>query len=164
MKLYVGNENNSTVIYNDLFLGLQISKITLHNTVIRTPIKETVFSKHCGEKKKMLVTSIFFFSTQCFLSSQRQIPLFKPLNPFPNNKFLDPSKLKAFPDDNFKFDENGRQLSSSVETLRKKEKLLVMSNFFFSLSVLKGLVQQTRKNQGLFGKGLIICCLQKLSA
>ena len=28
------------------------------------------------------------------------------------------------------------------------------SNFSFSLSVFKSLVQQTRKNQGLFGKGL----------
>ena len=34
-------------------------------------------------------------------------------------------------------------------------KLLVTSNFFFSHSVFKRLVLQTRKNQGLFGKGLI---------
>ena len=37
----------------------------------------------------------------------------------------------------------------------EKEKLLVTSNFFFSHSVFKRLVQQTHKNQGLFGKGLI---------
>ena len=36
----------------------------------------------------------------------------------------------------------------------EKEKLLVTSNFSFSPSVLKRLVLQTRKNQGLFGKGL----------
>ena len=40
------------------------------------------------------------------------------------------------------------------KTLWEKEKLLVMSNFSFSLSVFKRLVLQTRKNQGLFGKGL----------
>ena len=34
------------------------------------------------------------------------------------------------------------------------EKLLVMSNLSFSLSVFKSLVLQTRKNQGYFGKGL----------
>ena len=34
------------------------------------------------------------------------------------------------------------------------EKLLVTSNFSFSHSVFKRLVLQTRKNQGLFGKGL----------
>ena len=40
------------------------------------------------------------------------------------------------------------------KTLWEKEKLLVTSNFSFSRSVLKRLVRQTRKNQGLFGKGL----------
>ena len=42
------------------------------------------------------------------------------------------------------------------KTMREKEKLLVMSNFSFSLSVFKRLVLQTRKNQGLFGKGLTL--------
>ena len=37
----------------------------------------------------------------------------------------------------------------------KKEKLLVMSDFSFSCSVFKRLLQQTCKNQGLFGKRLI---------
>ena len=40
------------------------------------------------------------------------------------------------------------------KTLWEKEKLLVTSNFSFSRSVFKRLVMQTRKNQGLFGKGL----------
>ena len=40
------------------------------------------------------------------------------------------------------------------KTLREKEKLLVASNFSFSRSVFKRLILQTRKNQGLFGKGL----------
>ena len=42
------------------------------------------------------------------------------------------------------------------KTLWEKEKLLVTSNFSFSCSVFKILVRQTRKNQGLFVKGLII--------
>ena len=41
-----------------------------------------------------------------------------------------------------------------LKTLWEKVKLLIMSNFSFSLGVFKRLVQQTRKNQGLFGKGL----------
>ena len=45
-------------------------------------------------------------------------------------------------------------LRNGQKTLRGKEKLLIMSNFSFSLSVLKRLVLQTCKNQGLFGKGL----------
>ena len=40
------------------------------------------------------------------------------------------------------------------KTLLEKEKLLVMSNFSFSNNVFKRLLLQTRKNQGLFGKGL----------
>ena len=36
----------------------------------------------------------------------------------------------------------------------EKEKLFVTSNFSFSHSVFERLVLQTRKNQGLFGKGL----------
>ena len=36
----------------------------------------------------------------------------------------------------------------------EKEKLLIMSNFSFSGIVLIGVVLQTHKNQGLFGKGL----------
>ena len=44
--------------------------------------------------------------------------------------------------------------SNGLKTLWEKEKLLVTSNFSFSHSVFKRLVLQTRKNQGLFGKGL----------
>ena len=40
------------------------------------------------------------------------------------------------------------------KTLWEKEKLLITSNFSFSHGVFKRLVLQTRKNQGLFGKGL----------
>ena len=37
------------------------------------------------------------------------------LNPFPNDKILDSSKLKAFADDNFELDENGRKFPNWVE-------------------------------------------------
>ena len=40
------------------------------------------------------------------------------------------------------------------KTQWEKEKLLIASNFSFSHSVFKRPVLQTRKNQGLFGKGL----------
>ena len=61
---------------------------------------------------------------------------------------LNSSRLKEFEDDNFTFDENGR-------------KVFVMSNFSFSYSVFQRLVLQTRKNQGLFGKGLILPVVRK---
>ena len=37
------------------------------------------------------------------------------INPLPNDKTLGPSNLKEFADDNFKFDENGREFSKPVE-------------------------------------------------
>ena len=65
------------------------------------------------------------------------------------------SKLKAFADDNNEFYENSRKLSKRAEnTEGKVEKMLVISNFYFFHSVFKRLVMQTRKNQGLLGKGL----------
>ena len=51
---------------------------------------------------------------------------------------------------------NGRKFSRQVENTVEKEKLLDSSNFSFSHSVFKRLVLQTRKSQGLFGKGLIV--------
>ena len=45
--------------------------------------------------------------------------------------------------------------SNGKKTLWEKEKLLVTSNFFFSHSVFKRLLQHTSKNKGLFGKWLI---------
>ena len=51
--------------------------------------------------------------------------------------------------------------SSGKKTLGVKEKLLVTSNFSFSRSVFKRLVVQTRKTQGLFGKGLTAAELEE---
>ena len=62
--------------------------------------------------------------------------------------------LAKFADSNFKFDENGRKFFNRVETLWKKEKLLVMSNFSFSNSVFKRHILQSCKHKGLFGKEL----------
>ena len=45
--------------------------------------------------------------------------------------------------------------SKRTENTRKRRFLLIMSNFSFSHSVFKRIVLQTRKNHGLFGKGLI---------
>ena len=81
---------------------------------------------------------------------------YKP-EPFPKQQILNSSKMKEFADDNFKFDENGRKsIQMGLKTLREKEKLLGLatSNFSLSRSVFKRLVLQTRKNQGLFEKGL----------
>ena len=43
---------------------------------------------------------------------------------------------------------------NGYKTMWEKEKLFVTNNFSFSRSVFKRVVLQTRKNKGLFGKGL----------
>ena len=40
---------------------------------------------------------------------------FLSFNPFPNDKILDSSKFKAFADENFEFDDNGRKFSKWLE-------------------------------------------------
>ena len=63
--------------------------------------------------------------------------------------------MKEFADDNFRLDENGRTFyQTGKKTLWEKDELLVTSKSSFSHSVFKRLALQTRKNQGLFGKGL----------
>ena len=76
---------------------------------------------------------------------------------FPKQQILDSSKPKEFADDNFEFNENGGKLSEWVENNVGKGELdcslRAISPFPAVFS--KRLVLQTRKNQGLFGKGLI---------
>ena len=58
-------------------------------------------------------------------------------------------------DDNLKFDKNGRKFFNRIEnTVGKEDITRKMSNFSFSHSIFKRLILQTRKNQGLFGKGI----------
>ena len=62
---------------------------------------------------------------------------------------------KEFADKNFKFDENDRKFSKSVENTVEKGEIARYEQFLLSHSVLKRLEMKTRKNQGLFWKGLI---------
>ena len=60
---------------------------------------------------------VLFFHFECTLTlSQTQI--------------LDPSKLKQFADDNFKFDENGRKFSERVENTVGKGEIAHYEQFF----------------------------------
>ena len=72
------------------------------------------------------------------------------VNPFPNEEFLDLSKLKEVADNTFKFNENSRKFSKGRKHSGKKEKLLIMSNFSFPAMFSKELYSRHKKNQGLF--------------
>ena len=51
------------------------------------------------------------------------------LNPSPNNKFLDSSKLKTFADNNFTFDENDRKFSKRVKHTVGKGEIALYEKF-----------------------------------
>ena len=51
------------------------------------------------------------------------------LNPLPDDKISDWSKLKEFEDDNFKFEENGRKLSKQVENTVEKGEIAAYEQF-----------------------------------
>ena len=76
----------------------------------------------------MLVTSTFFLLTQYF---QKPFITRYSINPLPDKKFLDSSKLKEFADNNFKFDENGRKLSKRVENTVGKGEIAHYEQFLF---------------------------------
>ena len=50
-------------------------------------------------------------------------------NPLPEDKILDWSKLKQFPDDNFKFDENSRKFSKQLENNMGKREIAHYEQF-----------------------------------
>ena len=73
---------------------------------------------------------------------------------FPRQQILESFKLKAFADNNSKFDENGRKFFKiGKKTLLEKEKLLVMSNLSFSHCVSKDLYCRHIKTRACLGKG-----------
>ena len=76
------------------------------------------------------------------------------VNPFPNDKF-NSSKLKEFPDDNFKFDEYGGMFSKRVENTVRKGEIAHYEQFLLFPQCFKKTSTGARKKQGLFGKGLI---------
>ena len=65
--------------------------------------------KHCGKGENAGYLHFLLF-LQCFSKAY----LLRVVNPLPDSKILDWSKLKQFADDNFKVDEN-RQFSKRVE-------------------------------------------------
>ena len=62
------------------------------------------------------------------------------VNPFPNDRILDMTKLKAFADDKLNVAKMMNHLLNWKENTVGKEKMLVTSNFSFSHSVFKTLV------------------------
>ena len=62
--------------------------------------------------------------------------------------------MKEFADDNFKIIENGRKFFKRIENTVGKGEIARYEQFLLFPLCFQKKVQQTRKNQGLFGKGL----------
>ena len=76
------------------------------------------------------------------------------LNPFPNNKILDLTKLEAFADDKLNVTKVMISVFDRVKNIVGKKEIACTSNFSFSHNVFKRLLSQTRQKVSLCGNGL----------
>ena len=102
----VGAQNTSNFVSPTRNVLLQLCRNLTHTLIIYW-----CFARHNFEvlapfrlRNYFPLNLQFCFYKSCFCQSTGEC-----INPFPNNKILDSSKLKEFADDNFKFDENGRK-------------------------------------------------------
>ena len=75
-------------------------------------------------------------------------------NPFPHDKILDQTKLKAFADDKLNVTKMIISVFDRVENIAGKGEIACISNFSFSHNVLKRLLSQRRQKVSLCGNGL----------
>ena len=73
--------------------------------------------------------------------------------PFPKRQILDPSTLKDFADDNFKFDENERKLSGGVENTVGEGEIARYEQFLLFPMFSKDLYCRHVKTRACLGKG-----------
>ena len=76
------------------------------------------------------------------------------VNPFPNDKILDQTKLKAFADDKLNVTKMIISVFDRVENIVGKGEIACTSNFSFSLDVFKNLLFQRHQKVSLCGNGL----------
>ena len=112
--------------------------------------------KDCPLQSQSLAFSQNVLKRASFLMVMKSEDRVLKLNPFPNDKFQTCPNRKSLQTTISKLMKMAYSFLNGKKTMWKKEKLLVMSNFSFSRIVFKIHVLQTRKNQGLFGKGLIM--------
>ena len=75
-------------------------------------------------------------------------------NPFPEDKILDQTKLKAFADDKLNVTKMIISAFDRVENIVGKGEIACISNFSFSHIVFKRLLFQTSQKVSLCGNGL----------
>ena len=76
------------------------------------------------------------------------------VNPIPNDKILDQTKLKAFADDKLNVTNAIISVVGRVENIVGKEEIACTSNFSFSQKLFKFLLSWIRQKVSLCGNGL----------
>ena len=76
------------------------------------------------------------------------------VNPFPHDKILDQTKLKAFADDKLNVTKVIISVCDRAENIVGKGEIACTSNFSFSHNVFKRLLSQRRQKASLCGNGL----------
>ena len=76
------------------------------------------------------------------------------INPFPHDKILDQTKLKAFADDKLNVTKILISVFDRVENIMGKGEIACTSNFSFSHNVFKKLLSQRHQKVLLCGNGL----------
>ena len=77
------------------------------------------------------------------------------INPFPPDKILDQTKLKAFADNELNVTKMIISVFDRVENIVGKGEIACTSNFSFSHNVFKRLLSQTHQKVGMCGNGFI---------
>ena len=77
-------------------------------------------------------------------------------NPFPHDKILDQTRLKAFADDKLNITKIVISVFDRVENIVGKGEIACTSNFSFSHNVFKRLLSQRRQKVSLFGNELTL--------
>ena len=85
------------------------------------------------------------------LSFIKRLPV---LNPLPDYKILDWSKLKQIADDILKRIKNGKSVPSRVENIVRKGEIAFTSNFSFSHDVFHSYISLEHQNAALCENGL----------
>ena len=109
--------------YLQLFLEKNLC-LTLDKVVLcfHDPVVDN-FLEYCGKNRAFLLFPQCFAPIQRHFNSATHGLLYaitlgwnkSKFSPFPNDRFLESSKLKEFADDNFEFDENSKKFSERVE-------------------------------------------------
>ena len=78
-------------------------------------------------------------------------------NPFPHDKILDQTRLKAFADDKLNVTKMIISVFERVENIVGKGEIACKSNFSFSYNVFKRFLSQARQKMSLSVNGLTKC-------